>query len=528
MFFGVNSLQSAFRLVNGLVFVLAVVMMWYVITFLSKTLEANSEYRSYGEPVSYSCQVIKSDGLEIISLMGFHALVHDEAKVKIVRERMNSTGAQVQLLKQKLGEGLAPEFKEEVEGLERSYATLVSKMEAQYEKPNVEQILLDVTPQINQMAFHINRMGDLNWKLYGAKREGLFRDFEGFRIRFGVILLAFFLSIFLVLFVLHKGIMRLINSIQNHIQILTRGDLPQAFKKASHELNPILMTFNDLIVNLSAVKAFAIEVGKRNFSAPIQVFGDQGELGQALVGMRDSLKKVEAEELQRKWHVEGIAQFEVLLRKQEGDLQQLTDQFLSHLCFFLEASQGTLYGLEQENGPVLKRWSTFAFDRKKFLEGEVFPGHGIVGQCYLDQEAIYLTDVPSDFVQITSGLGGAKPTNVYVAPLIFNEQVIGVLELASFKDIGQEHQAFISRVGESLAATIFNEKNSLDRKQLLEESQRLTNSLRAQEEELRQNTEELLATQEEMGRRIANLENELEQAGKKLPDVSGILIDEQG
>jgi transcriptional regulator with GAF, ATPase, and Fis domain len=221
--------------------------------------------------------------------------------------------------------------------------------------------------------------------------------------------------------------------------------------------------------------------------------------------LNDYIKEIEAakkDSERRQWSSQGLAMFADLLRAHHGDSQKMFDNILSNLVKYIGANQGALFLIEGENeNRSLQQVATYAYDRKKYIQKTVPVGEGVLGQAVLEKSPVYMTAVPTQYIQITSGLGDAPPRSLLVSPLIVNEEVFGVIELASFQKIESHVQEFVGRIGESIASTISTVRVSEKTKTLLEELQQQTEEMKSQEEEMRQNMEELVATQEEMQRK---------------------------
>ncbi|MEM6525977.1 MAG: GAF domain-containing protein [Bacteroidota bacterium] len=254
---------------------------------------------------------------------------------------------------------------------------------------------------------------------------------------------------------------------------------------------------------------FANDIAEGKFETEYsRMEGDR--LGAALEEMRNNLKSSSERENQEKFTNVGIAEVSEIIRSHGEDLNELSYGVVSYLVKYLKINQGGIFiMMEDGEDKWLELKGCYAYDRKKFAEKRIEPGQGLIGQCYLEREMIYLKEVPEDYVTITSGLGEATPSHLVILP-IKNDQIIeGVLELASFSSFEKHELEFLDRVCENMAASITSAKVNARTKILYEQSQQQAEEMRAQEEEMRQNMEELSATQEEMERKSKESENRL-------------------
>lgn len=256
---------------------------------------------------------------------------------------------------------------------------------------------------------------------------------------------------------------------------------------------------------VSAAQEFVKAITQGNLEVSYKANIDQtieNGLSTSLANMRDQMKKISAEEKQRHWVTEGLAKFGEILRGKNNNLDALSDTIISSLVKYLNANQGALYLINEDNpnDAFVELIACFAYDRKKYLNQRIEIGQGLIGQAVLEKDTVYMTSVPANYVKITSGLGEALPRNLLIVPLKLEEKIFGFVELASFEIIQRFQIEFVERLGQSIASTIATVKVNEKTKLLLQETQTQAEQMRAQEEEMRQSMEELNATQEEMQR----------------------------
>lgn len=234
----------------------------------------------------------------------------------------------------------------------------------------------------------------------------------------------------------------------------------------------------------------------------IQQRNEEMELQQAelLKTLEENKHAAEIEE-KRNWIAKGLSQIGDLFRGEIND--RFYQRLSSALVSFMHINQAGIYIVEEDDDEekIIELKACYAFDRNKFLQKKIEIGQGLVGQCYLEKQRIFLKEVPDSYINITSGLGDATPKCVLIVPLVHEEKVEGIIELASFNILKEHEIEFVEKLAGSLAAYVAGNRINLKTKILLEKFQQQSEELQAQEEEMRQNMEEMQATQEEIYRK---------------------------
>ena len=351
---------------------------------------------------------------------------------------------------------------------------------------------------------------------------------------FGTLTMLAFI-VLLILRRISKEIVTSITKLQSHVTKLGRGELPENIEiKYHNEISKIITDINVLTNNLKNTREFALEVGRGNLETNINVFNNKGDLGGALIEMRNQLMEVSRKMMAQQekdriqiWLNDGIAKMSSIMRDFNDDLNDLSYQFIKTLVKYMKANQaGIFLAFDADGETIYELIAAYAFDRRKFLEKQVKPGEGLVGTCAVEKEYIYLTEIPQKYINITSGLGDAPPGSLALMPLKKDEEVLGIIEIASF-NIFEEHELnFLKTIADSFAVTISTVKNKEQTEKLLHQSKIQAEELQSQEEELRQNLEELVATQEDMGRKEKALKKEINELKKDKHENNQVLIKE--
>ncbi len=304
-------------------------------------------------------------------------------------------------------------------------------------------------------------------------------------------------------------------SLKSTLELISRGSLPErVLSKSKDEIGMMAGTVNNLVNTLKDNANFAQQIGEGNFDANFTALSDDDILGTALINMRDNLIETEKRDKERNWIVTGVAEISEILRMHDN-LEALGDDVIRFIINKINAVQGAFYVVDNDDDIKISLKSCHAYNRKKYLNMTFKFAEGLVGQSVAEQNTILRTEIPEDYVTITSGLiGESKPTAILIVPLITNEEVYGVMEFAGFNKFNSGQVKFVEELSLILARTVFNIKVNERTRKLLAESTAMSNELQEKQEVLRQNAEEMQATQEELKRSNTALEDQVEEVNR--------------
>lgn len=368
----------------------------------------------------------------------------------------------------------------------------------------------------------------LNWgivtKIDTQEIEG---QFSGLFIRFliaGVFILVLALVVSLVF---SRFLIESLLTLRDTLTQLGRGVLPnKALKNGKDEIGQMGEATDQLIQSLRRTANFAHKIGEGAYDTNFTPLSDEDTLGNALLNMRDSIQNAEKRDTERNWIVTGVAEVGEILRS-HNNLEELGNEVVAYVANKINAIQGAFYAIDdqdKDNVQVVMR-ASYAYNKQKHLKANFKMAEGLVGQAAVEQDTLVRTEIPYDYVTVTSGLlGDQRPEALMIVPLITNEQVYGVLEFAGFKKFSARDVKFVEEISLITARTVFNIKVNERTRKLLSESQTMSNELQEQQEVLRQNAEEMQSTQEELQRTNSELADQVQEVERTQNRMASLLV----
>ncbi|MBW4580891.1 MAG: response regulator [Tildeniella nuda ZEHNDER 1965/U140] len=291
---------------------------------------------------------------------------------------------------------------------------------------------------------------------------------------------------------------------------------------------------------LSQISEVADRVGEGDLDVTVPLSDRQDEIGiltrtfnQMITNLRDTNQRND----EQTWLKSNLADFGRMLQGQR-DQEAVARQILSKLAPLVGAQQGVFYLMDTDtNPPLLKLLNSYAHQERKHLANQFRLGEGLVGQCALEKQRILLTNVPSDYIRIASGLGETPPINIVVLPILFEQAVTGVMELASLQRFNEVQLMLLEEVSESIGAVLNTIATDLRTNELLQEAQTLTEELQQQQDELQESNRlleeqtEMLQTSEaqlkEQQEEMLQNNEELQQLNEELEEKAQLLAEQK-
>jgi CheY-like chemotaxis protein/signal transduction histidine kinase/HAMP domain-containing protein len=267
-------------------------------------------------------------------------------------------------------------------------------------------------------------------------------------------------------------------------------------------------------VRAIAEVATAVTKGDLTRSIQVEASGEVAELKDNINTMIDNLRLTTDRNTEQDWLKTNLARFTGMLQGQR-DLTTVGRMLLSELAPLVCAQQGVIYQMGTEESAEMVLLSAFAGDGEDGHLRRLKIGEGLVGQCAAEKQRMLISDLPPSTISIRSGLFEAVPRNVIVLPVLFEDRVKAVIELASLSNFTASHLAFLEQLTASIGIVLNSIEATMQTEGLLKQSQQLATELQMQQKELQQTNEQLAQKAQQLAEQNAEVERknqEIEQA----------------
>lgn len=247
-------------------------------------------------------------------------------------------------------------------------------------------------------------------------------------------------------------------------------------------------------------------------------------LGNTLEKHKEEISKQKEElvhkrglEQQQNWINEGLATFGSILTDNRENIDMLSNAIIKELVKYIKVNQGCIMILNDSGEePYLELVASYAMDKRKIENKKIMVNEGLAGAAFKEKRTYYINNIPEDYIKLESGFGYSSPRFLLLVPLVSDDNPLGVIELASLKEIPPYKIEFTERLANIIVASIYAIFNNSKNQNLLIEFREQAEKLQAQEEQMRYTIETLNKTQDEYLNREVVLSGEIQELKKKI------------
>jgi signal transduction histidine kinase/CheY-like chemotaxis protein/HAMP domain-containing protein len=305
------------------------------------------------------------------------------------------------------------------------------------------------------------------------------------------------------------------------------------WRDLTENVNQLASTLTTQLRAIAEVST-AVTQGDLTRSITVEAQGEVAELKDNINQMIANLRETTQINVEQDWLKTNLARMGGMLQGQ-ADLGQVTRLIMSELTPLVTSQHGAFFLLEggEEEERELRLVASYGSTPEGPAPSDRFAlGHGLIGQAAVEAKPILVEDVPEDYIKVASGLGSAPPRNIIVLPVVFEEQVLGVIELASLQKISEINRAFLEQITETIGVVLNTIRANMRTEQLLAQSQSLARELQAKNAEiesaragLEEKATQLALSSKYKSEFLANMSHELRTPLNSLLILSRLLAD---
>ncbi len=354
------------------------------------------------------------------------------------------------------------------------------------------------------------------------------KDFRNLKIALFLAVLLSSIAFSLALFLLSNYFNKKISTINSILKDISKGIILEYSlqnSKNKEQLQPILLLSN----NLNKLKEFSEHLKNQDFSFKYKKWSDNDIIGDNLIELnknlfaeqQNALKKTEEQD-KLIWLNKGLSKFIEILKYQVIEIKELAYKITSQIVEYINANEGGFFIVEKDkNGQkYINLLAAYAMHKEKLLKRRIEFGEGLIGRVAIEKKLLFLTEIPDSYYKISTALGEGKPKSIVIIPMLFNDEIIGIIELSSLSVFTKLQLEFLERISENISANLAMWRASQQTTTLLKESQEQAKIQQEQQKTLEKHLKELEKLREDSEQREIELNSII-----KAVDTSALLVE---
>ncbi|MCQ2253204.1 MAG: GAF domain-containing protein [Bacteroidales bacterium] len=297
------------------------------------------------------------------------------------------------------------------------------------------------------------------------------------------------------------------------------ANVEKEYKRDSRIYVPELKKLDDIMFNYHRtfvkIKDLNREIESYRYEEELKTLPSDNQFQMSYNSMLETLRKIAVSENERKskevsenWIAQGVAAINESMRIGSNKVDVLSQNILMTLVRYTKAVMGGLYiHTKEDDGEYLTLNAAVALNQKKALKIKIQKGVGLVGTCALEKQPIYLDKLPDDYVNVFSGLGKSKPRVLAVLPMLYDGELVAIVEIAFISQLNQHEKEFLSVISATIASSLVTARINEQTEQLMKQFRSQADTLAQNEKQMQENIEKLKEEQQK------SLEREVEMKG---------------
>jgi signal transduction histidine kinase/CheY-like chemotaxis protein len=353
---------------------------------------------------------------------------------------------------------------------------------------------LEVIPRSEAISYSLQQILDRRMALASSQQDRILYSFNKLQVHVLGIALLIICSILFAAFMISRSVILPVLHVRKAILKMGRGELPVLNTEVPRNaVGEMIQALRFMIDGFRRTSKFVEEIGNGNLDHRFEPLSENDVQGQALLNMRERLRKSNQEELSREWISEGIAALNELMRSDQKDFSSFIETTLDHIVERTHVDQASIFLFHNDDINDLHiQLGAYRNLNERILNSQRFElKNGLIGQAIVQRRTLLVENGYDPYFTIETEAGETEQCTIMIVPLMTGDKVRGVLQVASKDPLTDTCRRYLEKTAEPIAASLYNLRESLLRSQHLEETRKQADDLAYQEQRLQVMVSEL-------------------------------------